>query len=408
MSLSESDKLRLTRGVIQKLRWALLDKPGPVIAPTGQIYGATPPYERCAVGSIGDSPESAGGQERWPDTMGLTFLVSPPANGQLVLEVEGRFDVAHAYIPAYTDQAALLRSVSGARAPQELLETYIRHTVTFAPARFEIALEEVTDLTDHGPLQDTVRQALLAHLAAVARDPRVYRLLASPAYAPPRKCVLEWTESIVDQDSLNAAVHHDLFEPQAGALPYDLELQCRVQPALDTMCQRAPSVTAADGGPREYLVEVFLTNKTTRGLAQRYRLPDPQVMDVNLRVRIAAGQHRPMRSSEIQNRDSRRSNSLSDGYGSGCTLVRAADGALLTEALPTYEQPRMEDPDPLEIGMQEALRLDILMREPMPLLADFLQAMQRYRDRWRCDLEKEHAPEGLVGTDAYREWQEFA
>ncbi len=408
MSLSESDKLRLTRGVIQKLRWALLDKPGPVIAPTGQIYGATPPYERCAVGSIGASPESAGGQERWPDTMGLTFLVSPPANGPLVLEVEGRFDVAHAYIPAYTDQAALLRSVSGARAPQELLETYIRHTVTFAPARFEIALEEVTDLTDHGPLQDTVRQALLAHLAAVARDPRVYRLLASPAYAPPRKCVLEWTESIVDQDSLNAAVHRDLFEPQAGALPYDLELQCRVQPALDTMCQRAPSVTAADGGPREYLVEVFLTNKTTRGLAQRYRLPDPQVMDVNLRVRIAAGQHRPMRSSEIQNRDSRRSNSLSDGYGSGCTLVRAADGALLTEALPTYEQPRMEDPDPLEIGMQEALRLDILMREPMPLLADFLQAMQRYRDRWRCDLEKEHAPEGLVGTDAYREWQEFA
>jgi len=292
-----------------------------------------------------------------------------------VLEVDGRFDVAHAYIPNYDEQCAKLASASGDRHPQELAHAYIRHTVAFAQARFEVQLEGLTSAVVQSPVRDTLREALAQHREAVAQDPRVYRQLAFEPYTGRSRCSVEWSTAIAHQAALDAAVHREMFASNSGPLPYDLQLQCQVSPAAEHPRESVPG-QPPDLGEREFLVEISLINRTTREVAQRYRLANPYAMDANLRVRVLAGEHQRMRSRASP--ESGHVQQESDGYGIHCALVRAPDGALLTDFLPTYEQPQVGEPQPAEVGMREALRLDRLMRDPLPILDDLLQAMRTY------------------------------
>jgi len=376
MSLTESEKVRLSRGLFQLLRLRLLDKPEAVISPSGQYYGGIPPYERCTLGSIGPVPDATDTVQPVPNSLGLAFLVSAPPDGPLVLEVSGQFDVAHAYIPHYDEQRAQLVPASGDQHPQELAPAYIRHTVVVASARVEVPLQGLTGVVMATPVHDTLREALARHLATVAQDPRVFRRLAVEPYTQQRRGSFTWSSAIIDQASLTAAVHEELFAAGSSPLPYDVKLHCQVSPVEESL--RLTSASAADPARREYRVEVVLTNHTTRDLAQRYSLANPQVMDVQLRVKIVSGEHRRMRA--------RASLKGSDGYGIHCALVCASDGALRTECLPSYEQPWVEEPKPADVGMREPLRLERLMRDPLPVLDELLQAMQAHIRQWQRTL----------------------
>jgi hypothetical protein len=383
VTLSELEKVRVTRGLLDALRWRLLDKPGPIIDSDGRYYSELNPHDCCAIGSIAHPPdkkEIQSGAQPMPNAMGMAFLVQAPDHGPLVLEVDGRFDLAHAYIPNFEEQRKNL--VSGVNY-QRLADAYIRHTVTFAPARFEIPTYALTKLAMYKPQRDTVREALAGHREQVSEDPRVYWQLRRKSGEGRVKRTLKWSENITDQDTLNDAVRQQLFKPGSGPLPYELDLHCRLRPA-PTQLRNDSQHTIAGA----YLVEIFLVNETANELAQRYNLSAHRVMDVNLRVRILAGEHQRMRFPLATEDCAYESEQDSDGYGITCALVREASGTLRTESLPMYEQPRLEAPNLDEAGMRHAPLFESLASDPFPILDDLVNAKRAYAREWSQKLQR--------------------
>lgn len=391
MPLSELEKLRLSRGLLQKYRWRLLDKEGSVLPPEGKYYFEISPHDRSAVGSIAHLPnreEIESGFQPAPNSMGLVFMVSAPDDGRIVLEVEGRFDLEHAYIPNYADQdRKLVRDGGQIRIRQDLADAYKRYTVVFTPSRFEIDTHELP-VAPMGPTgTNTLRDAIQQHLDTIEADPRVYRKLVLDARSKRPKWWLDWSHDIIDQSSLNEAVKNALFEPRSGPLPYTLDLQCRVR--------SAPASMRGDAQGVEYLVEVFLVNNTTREVANGRHLYHHRVMDVNLRIRVVAGEHRRMRFRIAPEEYRYEPVQEIDGYGVTCALVRDEDGALVTDSLPAYEQQMSEAPGPEEVGMRESPEFARLAQDPLPILEDFLRAMQTYARDWAAailGLENGRAP----------------
>ena len=383
MVLSELDKVSLSRALLGKLRWRLLDKSGPILPPDGKYYWETSPHDRSAVGSIAHMPdyeELSRGIQTAPNSLGLVFLLSPPTDGPMVLEVEGHFDLEHAYIPDYADQCGTLVQESGRiRVRQDLADAYKRYTVAFSPCRFEIPTSLPVAVIRHSHT-NTLQQAVDAHLSTVAADRRVYhKLVCEPQFNRP-KWWLDWNDRIIDQNTLNIAVHEALFEPHSGPLPYSMDLQCRAR--------RAPASMRTCSSRDEYLIEVFFVNKTTRETSRQYRLYDHRVMDVNLRARIIAGQHCKMRFHIAPDEYRYEPVQEIDGYGVTCALVRCADGSLISDSLPTYEQPLSQAPTPDEVGMREAPEFERLARNPLPVLDELMLAIERYSREWAGALEQ--------------------
>jgi hypothetical protein len=402
LPLTERDELALTRGLLKQLQWRLLDKDSALLPASGKYYSKKIPHNCSAIGSIAQRPEKAeleSGIPLVPNNMGLAFLVSAPVSGPLIIEVDGRFDLEHAYIPDYQEQVeALVRDAGVLRPEQYLAPAYQRYSVQFAPARFEVPLEHLSKSRFFAPVNNTLKEALREHQAQVSADPRVYRRLL-PQYASRPRQQLRWSQDIVDQDSLTRAVHAQLFEARTDPLPYTLELQCRVRPA--------PQKMRTDAARTQYLVEVILVNKTTRAVAECYQLYDHRVMDVNLKVRIVTGTHQQMRRQLPPEEYRYAPVQFVDGHGFTCALVREADGTLRTESLPTYEQPLTEEPTPEELGMRAGPEFALLAREPLPILDDFLAAKRLYAEQWTQVVEQLEAERAPTAKAARSDLQDF-
>jgi hypothetical protein len=416
MALTAVEKLRLTRSILDRLRWRMLDKDGPVLPEHGKYYFNTTPHNHCPVGAIAHSPspeEMTLRAEVIPNSMRLAFLVDTPrveecsaSTRALVIEVDGRFDLEYAYIPHFEDQRSTLVAKAGARPLQDVAEAFIRHTVTFEATRFEIPCGKIAGVSTYRPAQDTLEVALREHFAQISADERVYRRLRRNPNGKGFKSSLKWSATeIIDQSTLNAAIYGNLFEPNSEPLLYGLALECRVLRAPahlfqdSTAIREAPSARAeacAEPASEVFLVELFFTNKTTRELAREYGLPDHRIMDVNLKLRIIAGRHRRMRF-HLGPEDYRyQSRQEIDGYGVTCALVRGADGTLSTESLPVYEQPLMEAPTAAGAGMREIPSFERLARDPIPVLDEFIRVMREHAKSWRrtvSELEMRNSPE---------------
>lgn len=393
MPLSRQEEVALNRALLEALRWRLRDKTPEGLPPDGKYYIDALPHDRCAVGSMAHLPndeDRKAGIEPLPNSMGLSFLVSAPESGPLIIEVDGQFDLEHAYIPSFSDQHERLVRCEGSIQPRQILAVAAkRYTVKFERARFEIPMEALQQQMEaHAPAHNTLQTALGQHLQTVARDERVFRRQASEDPNADPSWVLNWSPSIVDQDSLIALVRATLFDPNSGPLPYALSLSCAVQPAPASMCSSPER--------QDYLVEVFLSNDTPQAVARAHFLYKHRVMDVQLNTRVLSGTHQRMRY-QLEAADYRyEAVQEIDGYGTTCSLAQAKDGSLRTETLPIYEQPRVDSTSPKDAGMHLAPTFDRLGRDPLPVLEDLVLAMRGYAKSWSEQVAALEARDPLI------------
>lgn len=346
--------------------------------------------------------------------MGLAFLLDAPAINEiadppraLVIEVSGRFDLEYAYIPNFEDQCSTLVKKARAQPNQHVADAFIRHTVSFEAARFEIPCKGIVGVRSYSPTVDSLESALEAHFAKISSDERAYRQLKRRPRGTGFTSTLRWSPSaIVDQHTFNAAVHDNLFEPGTEPLRYALQLMCRVRrsPAhlfrgYNSHSTRSADLekhSAEDASAEIYLVELFLSNATTRESAAAFGLYQHRIMDVGFTARIFSGQHRKMRF-HLDPEDYRyQSRQEVDGFGVTCSLISNPDGTLATESLPIYEQPLMEAPTAAEAGMREAPDFERLAQDPLPILDDFIRVKRAHAETWSrriSELEARGSPE---------------
>lgn len=409
MSLSYREEMRVTEAFLDQFKLRLFGKSAPVLPDEGQVYHGDEVHKVSLPGSLGGLPDPLYEGPQPPNAMGMVLLVSPDDDGVVECAVSGKFDVVHRYIPDLEvmkndllyDQQSVGPGQPMTRVPrssQIITVAYVRHTVVFNEIKFRFDVRDAARWMDD---QNAVNAVLLKLTQHWAEDERIIRL-CSLLPSGGAKFNFTWTpEALESQEGLKDAVYNDIIDNAKAMLPYDVRLRGRLRPA--------PSAFGESGKSR-FLLEVYLQNYTRRDDARPYGVEKPYLLDAGFRVQQTAGFHHDV-PHRLQPEDFRyiESDGL-PGYGVSCAVeYNAMSDEFFTNSMPTCAQQRIDTPPADAVGMTYAPSYGSLASDPVPVLDDFVAALERYQLLWN-DRIKRLAEDGLLNERdiAQKERDSFA
>ncbi|MCQ4295386.1 DEAD/DEAH box helicase family protein [Pseudomonas stutzeri] len=371
MALKYREEMRLTAAFLKEMRLRLSDKDADVLTPEGKHYDCVEPNRLSLVGCLGPLPDPDYSGPQPPNSVGIVLLVSPGVSDTVKCELSGQFDVVHRYIPDLTSmERDLVQDSAAPRKGQIISMAFKRYTVCFS------GINLVFD-----PQRSNEWVSGKVEMAAVMRveekrwlnDPRIMRRChLNPSGGA--KFNFEWSEAALgSQEGLNRAVYGQIIEHPDRILDYQVNVRGRLRPT--------PMAFGEAMGGR-YLLELFLENQTTTTDARAFGVEFPYLLDARLAVDLVTGESHKV-PHRLQPEDYRyRDDDGLPGYGISCAVTQEGEKRFITDGMPTSAQARVDAPLPEMVGMRHPPHYTVLSSDPLPVLDDFLTALDNYLGLW--------------------------
>ena len=366
-----SDEMQLTKHFLSEMRLRISDKDQDILPPEGKYYDGIEPNRLSYVGCLGPLPDPNYSGPQPPNSMGMVLLVSPDPSGKVSCRISGQFDLAHRYIPDLTSMQRDLVFDSGhPRKGQLISMAYRRYTVSFDNVVLHFNREKCNDWVT---AQDAIDQQVQHAQTRWRLDPRIMRRCHVHAGGG-AKFNFEWSkEALATQEGLNGTVYAQIISHPDEILSYRANLRGRLRQAPATFCRDAND---------HYLLELYLENLTTTIDARPFGVEFPYFLDTRFTTTLIEGiphmvPHR-LKPEDYRYRD----DDGLPGYGITCAVTSGGNGVFATDSMPTTAQPRVDAPSPANVGMTTAPHYAVLAVDCLPVLNDFLAALENYLGQW--------------------------
>ncbi|MDA8430579.1 MAG: helicase C-terminal domain-containing protein [Geobacteraceae bacterium] len=376
MSLSALDKNQFNKAFLEIYKLKLTAKPQHILPDEGQLVELANPVNQSLIGSIGPMRDPLFDGPQPPNSMGMVVLVTPDQHGQVKCVLNGRFDIIHRYIPGIDlMKSELLYDGSKPRPNQAIVQCFKRYTVVFEGAEFEFTVKDELSVWKQST-QNVLDQKFEEINGRLSLDPRIFRN-GNLTKAGMPKIEIAWSEEIDSQDQLNFAVRDAAFAKEASEiLHYQVDLRARIRQAPSSLT----SVTNA------HLLELYIVNVTEVTYAKTFGVQTPHLLDCELTVEITSGQHHLL-PHKLKPEDYKHyEHDGLAGYGITCAIEQISNGMLRTNSMPVIPQWDFETPSPDDVGMCREPDFNGLATNPTPILAELLQALDRYSDQWNAKI----------------------
>ncbi|CAD6531874.1 hypothetical protein LMG27952_02631 [Paraburkholderia hiiakae] len=366
MALSYKEKMGVSQRLLEAIRLRLTSKASEVLPPEG-IVSDEDPSDCSLIGGLAPRPDPDYHREQAPSAMGMVLMVEPDQEGKITLDLSGRFDLTHRYIPSIqTMRASIQVGPDGDKSRQRLPECYKRFSVVFNDIELTVTSQEVNAWKEMSldsvlrPVQD-----------AWKTDPRVFRAcqLNDRGWA---NQIIPWTGAHCETDEeLADLVRRSLFVSQ-DILEHQIVLRVRLRP---------PPPNFVSGNQR-YLLEVYLQNNTDSAVARQYGLLKPCLLDVVFEAVLKAGSQFDVPHRLLPEDYRYQAEDGIAGYGVTCSVRKLRDDCFRTDSMPVFAQPRVDAPTPQEVGMALSPSFSLLAEQPLAVLDGFLAALCGYNATW--------------------------
>jgi len=365
MALTYKEKMGISQRLLDAMRLRLSGKPVVLLAPEG-IITTEDPAEISLVGGIAPRPDPDYHREQAPSAMGMVLMVKPNAQGQVVVNLQGRFDVTHRYIPSLQTMLAHIQvGADGDKDRQKLPDCYKRFTVTFNEITFTL------DVNSLNAWKESKLDAFLSPMRDLwKQDPRIFRICQVNEKG--------WASQIIPWGHDRCATDGELADLVAKSLfigdsilEHDVAIRTRLRP---------PPPSFAGNG--QFLLEIYLQNSTDTVTGRAYCLNKPCLLDVVFDVHLLEGQQIDV-PHRLRPEDYRyRPEDGVAGYGVSCAVTKLAPQRFRTDAMPTFAQARVDAPTPDDVGMPLSATFKLLTEKPIEVLDGFLIALKNYNAIW--------------------------
>lgn len=365
MALTYKEKMGLSQRLLDAMRLRLSGKQAVLLPPEGAIT-LEDPAEISLVGGLAPRPDPDYHREQAPSAMGMVLMVKPNAQGQVIISLQGRFDVTHRYIPSLQIMLANIQvGADGDKTRQKLPECYKRFTVTFTDINFTLDVSQLNNWQEHklnavlGPLQDDWK-----------KDRRIFRLCQVNDKGWANQIIPWGHDHCSTDDELADLVTKSLFIDDS-ILEHDVVIRTRLRPP-------PPSFS----GEGQFLLEIYLQNNTDSATGRAYCLNKPCLLDVVFDTSMLAGQQIDV-PHRLQPEDYRyRPEDGVAGYGVTCAVTKVSSHRFRTDSMPVFAQPRLDAPTPKDVDMPLSASFQLLMEKPIEVLDGFLVALKNYNATW--------------------------
>ncbi len=367
MALTYKEKMGISRRLLDAMRLRLTGKHMVLLPPDGVITHEDP-AEFSLVGGLAPRPDPDYHREQAPSAMGMVLMVEPNEQGQVIISLQGRFDVTHRYIPSLQTMLAHVQvGADGDRSRQKLPDCFKRFTVTFNEISFVLDVSQLSTWKEHklidvlGPLQDEWK-----------KDPRIFRIcqVTDKGWASQ---IIPWAHGhCTTDDELADLVSKSLFIGDS-IFQHDVVIRTRLRP---------PPPSFAGNG--RFLLEIYLQNNTDTLTGRAYCLNKPCLLDVEFDTHLLAG-HQIDVPHRLQPEDYRyRPEDGVAGYGVTCAVTKLLPQRFRTDSMPTFAQARVDAPTPKDVDMPQPASFQLLKDKPIEVLDGFLVALNGYNATWEA------------------------
>ncbi len=365
MALTYKEKMGIAQRLLNVLRLRLTGKPAEVLPAEGMLTHEDP-AETSLIGGLAPRPDPDYHREQAPSAMGMVLMVKPNAQGQVIISLEGRFDVTHRYIPSFqTMQAHIQVGQDGDKSRQKLPDCYKRFTVAFTGINFTLEAKQLNTWHEHK--LDAMFRPLLE---VWKKDPRIFRICAVNDKGWASQIIPWGHEHCVSDVELADLVAKSLFIGD-GILEHQVVIRTRLRPP-------PPSFAGND----QFLLEIYLQNNTDTATGRAHGLNKPCLLDVVFEAHLLAGQQIDV-PHRLQPEDYRyRPEDGVAGYGVTCAVTRVSSQRFRTDSMPTFAQARLDAPTPKDVDMPLPASFKLLREKPIEVLDGFLAALKNYNDTW--------------------------
>jgi len=362
---------------MKNYRLKLLDKKASIIPEEGRLTHFHDPANNSLFGSIGELPNPEYGGPQQPNSMGMVLLVTPQ-NKQIEMSVSGQFDVVHRYIPDVHEMTkSLIHDDNGIRSSQQIMLAHKRYTLIFNNIHLNFDIEkncnEWLDIKEENNIKKYVDELEVRLL----QDPRVYKG-CQVSSSGASLLFLPWDDTICDQEALNNAVRQNIFNDTNQVLPYSMKIRARIRPAPYSM----------SNDTKAYLVEIFLENNTSREVSRAFGINNPHLLDAQFTTQLHTGTHHLL-PHRLAPKDFRyKSVNSVPGYGITTSIEQVNERTFITNAMPIFDLPKIENPSSEELRMEYKPDFDVLAQYPIESVQALVDAITRYEEQWKEQILK--------------------
>ena len=365
MALTYKEKMGISQRLLDAIRLRLSGKQAALLPPEGVITHEDP-AEISLVGGLAPRPDLDYHREQAPSAMGMVLMVEPNAQGQVIISLQGRFDLTHRYIPSVQTMLANIQvGADGNKSRQKLPDCYKRFTVAFTDVGFTLDTNQLNTWKEYklnavlGPLQEVWK-----------KDPRIFRICQVNDKGWASQIIPWGQDDCATDDELADLVSKTLFIGDS-ILGHDVVIRARLR--------SPPPNFAGKGG---FLLEIYLQNNTDTAAGRAYCLNKPCLLDVELDARLLVGQQIDV-PHRLQPEDYRyQPEDGVAGYGVTCAVTKVSPQRFRTDSMPIFAQARVDAPTPKDVDMPLSASFQLLKDKPIEVLDGFLVALKNYNVTW--------------------------
>lgn len=365
-ALTYKDKMAISKRLLELMRMRLTGKTSVVLPPEGQVT-AQDPAEISLVGGLAPLPDPDYHREQPPCAMGMVLMVEPDTQGNVVVALNGRFDVTHRYIPSLlTMKEQVQVGADGERHQQKLPDCFKRFSVQFSDASFALDTAHLNQWSEHKlePLMKSLHNVW-------ETDPRIFRIgqVNDRGYI---NTTIPWgKDDCASNQDLADLVARNLFIGDS-ILMHDVRLRARLRPPPPNFA----------GTESRYLLELYLQNNTESLMGRAYGLLRPSLLDVWFEANLLSGRQFDV-PHRLQPEDYRyQPEDGVAGYGVTCAVEKVSNLRFRTNSMPVFAQARVDAPSPKDVGMPLPASFQLLKDKPLDVLDGFLSALKNYGTIW--------------------------
>lgn len=365
MALTYKEKMGISQRLLDAMRLRLSGKQG-VLLPLEGVITYEDPAETSLVGGLAPRPDPDYHREQAPSAIGMVLMVEPNEQGQVVISLQGRFDVTHRYIPSLQTMLAHIQvGPDGDKSRQKLPDCYKRFTVTFTDIRFTLNVNQLSIWDEYklnaalGPLQNIWK-----------RDPRIFRICQVNDKGWASQIIPWGHDHCANDDELADLVSKSLFIGDS-ILEHDVVIRTRLRPPPPNFA-----------GKGHFLLETYLQNNTDTVTGRAYCLNKPCLLDVVFDTHLLAGQQIDV-PHRLQPEDYRyQPEDGVAGYGVTCAVTKVSPQRFRTDSMPIFAQAKVDAPTPKDVEMPLSASFQLLKFKPIEVLDGFLVALKNYNTTW--------------------------
>lgn len=369
--LTHLEKQTINEALIKKMRCLLAGKETELIDETGINYTSGDIEKVCLVGNIGHPPEANSPYIQAPNSMGMVLLLKPDKKGNIHINVSGRFDLSFRSIPSidYQTKKLIFDGMGVLKEKQNVAEELIRHTVQFKETHITFSKEKLNQWVEN--TGNEIETSLDNLETLLLKNKKIYKRCNLSASGYPMD-LLPWSDEIKTQEALNDHLETHLFSDET-ILRYNISISARLRKAPVTIKQ----------SDENYLLEIYLVNRTVREDARAYGVYEPFLLDSKIQVELLSGEHlllpHKLNPEDYQYAEE---DGL-PGYGITCSVNKVSDTLFETNSMPVYEQPLFETPEPEAVSMAVHPTFKNCSEQTNKMLDSFLNALTHYADQWQ-------------------------